>query len=347
MSTVRGMSIMVVSATLGLGLVGSAGLAAPAGPQRAAPAGPQRAAPAGPPRAAAAPRAVDVDPGTRADALTAMAGEAYAYASYLAYGQVADRSGDRRLGRLFRDAGRVELFDHFTAEARLIGFVGSNEENLADSIAGEEQEATVTYPGFAEQALRDGCPEVAEHFTELAGDEAVHAARFRTALTAITDPGSGVEIPVGERVQPVPVEVTEPQCSGQTLENLRATLRGEALANAKYTLYAQHARRTGQSRLFQLWVNTAWQELNEHFAGTANLAGLAGSNEENLRTSIANETNEATVMYPTFSRAAYAVGDREAGALFREIAFDEADHASAFLLALVRVVTPPGAGSRA
>ncbi|MEH1012178.1 hypothetical protein V6U90_03500 [Micromonospora sp. CPCC 206060] len=84
-----------MSATLGLGLV------APVG---------------------AAPRAVEVDPGTRA-----------------------------------------EPYDHFAAEARLIGFVGSNAENLADSIAGEEQKATVTYPAFAEQARRDGCPEIAEH----------------------------------------------------------------------------------------------------------------------------------------------------------------------------------------
>ncbi|MBO4204730.1 ferritin family protein [Micromonospora echinofusca] len=319
MRTAKGMSIMVVSATLGLALVGSA---------------------------SAAPRPVEVDPGTRADASTAMAGEAYTYASYLAYGQVADRTGDRRLGRLFRDTARVELYDHFTAEARLIGFVGGNEENLADSIAGEEEEATVTYPAFAEQARRDNCPEVAAHFAELAADEAVHAGRFRTALTAVTDPGSGVEVPVGERVQQIPVEVTEPQCSGQTLANLRATLRGEAFATAKYTLHAQQARRTGQTRLLRLWENTAWQELNEHFAGTANLAGLAGSNEENLRTSITGETDEATVMYPTFSREAYAVGDRAAGALFREIAYDEADHASAFLRALVRVVTPPGAGTR-
>ncbi|MEU8376807.1 ferritin family protein [Micromonospora sp. NPDC048894] len=282
-------------------------------------------------------QAAGLDPQTRADALTAMEGEAFAHAKYLAYGEQAARTGERRIARLFADTARTERYDHFAAEANLIDFVGSNVDNLRESIAGEEHEATVVYPGFAAQAQQDGCAEAAELFTELAADEAVHAARFRTALQALTDPGSGVRIPVGEAVPPVPILPSLPACTGATQENLEATLRGEAFANARYTSYAGHARATGVLRLARLWDNTAGQELGEHFAQTAELAGLVRDNAANLRESIDGEQYEATVMYPTFSRQAAAAGDRRAAALFREIAFDEADHASAFLRALVRL----------
>ncbi|MFF5174879.1 rubrerythrin family protein [Micromonospora sp. NPDC000089] len=153
----------------------------------------------------------------------------------------------------------------------------------------------------------------------------------------MTDPGSGVPIPVGESVPPVPILPSRPACSGATQANLEATIRGEAFADARYTSYAAHARSTGLPRLARLWDNTASQELGEHFAQAAELSGLVGDNAANLRDSIGGEWYEATVMYPSFSRAAAGVGDRQAAALFREIALDEAGHAAAFLRALVRL----------
>ncbi len=269
------------------------------------------------------------------NALTAMHGEAFAHASYLAYGEWAADTGEREVARLFRQTARVERYDHFAAEARLINFVGGNADNLRAAIAGEEEEATITYPAYAEQARRDGCAEAAELFTELAGDEAVHARRFRQALEAILNPGSGKTIPVGVAVPPVPIPASLPACSGQTQDNLEATMRGEAFANARYTSYAERARRTGLPRLPRLFENTAGQEFGEHFSEAAYLAGLVRGNAENLRTSFDGEVYEATVMYPRFSREAAAVGARRAAALFAEIAHDEADHASAFLGALV------------
>ncbi|MFF5174880.1 rubrerythrin family protein [Micromonospora sp. NPDC000089] len=140
---------------------------------------------------AAPAQAAGLDPRTRANALTAMQGEAFAHAKYLAYGAQAARTGERGVARLFRETAETERYDHFAAEAALIRFVRTNAANLRESIAGEEHEATVVYPGYAAQAERDGCPAAAALFTELAADEAVHAARFRTALEAVTDPGSG------------------------------------------------------------------------------------------------------------------------------------------------------------
>ncbi|GGM50516.1 hypothetical protein GCM10011608_39290 [Micromonospora sonchi] len=283
-------------------------------------------------------RAAVSDPTTRADTLTAMQGEAYAHAAYLAYAQEAERTGRAEIAELFRSTAATELGEHFAEEAELIDFVRSNTANLREAIAGETEEHTVTYPGYAEQARRDGCLPAAALWDELAGDEGRHAERFRIALFAITNPGSGVRVPVGVAVPPVPIEATEPACSGQTQENLLATLRGEAFAYARYIAYADQARATGRLRLARLWENTASQELGEHFAEAANLYGLVGDNETNLRTAIAGEQHEATTMYPAFSRQAASVGESDAAALFAEIARDEAGHASAFLEALVDLV---------
>lgn len=282
-------------------------------------------------------RAADVAPTTRVNTLAAMAGEAFAHASYLAYAQEADRTGRPWLARLFRGTARVERYDHFAAEARLINFAGDNAANLRTSIAGETHEATSVYPAYAAQARRDGCEAAAERFEEFAADEAGHARLFQAALKALLNPAAGAEIPVGEPVEPVPIEAGPPQCTGQTLENLRETLQGEALANAKYTLYAERARRTGQARLAQLWTNIAGQELGEHFSEAATLAGLVGPDTENLRDALEGEVHEATTMYPTYARQAAEAGDRAAAALFREIAGDEAGHAHAFMRALARI----------
>ncbi|WBB79199.1 hypothetical protein O7606_23965 [Micromonospora sp. WMMD882] len=277
--------------------------------------------------------AAKLAPGTRADALAAMQDEAYAYASYQAYAQEAARRGQAAVARLFRQTAREEFDDHFVAEARLIGFVDGNQANLRDSIDGETEEATRTYPSFAEQATDDGCPRVAAHWVELAGDELVHAGRFTTALTALRYPSAGIEAPTGEPVPPVPIEPSEPRCGGRTLANLRATLHGEAFAWATYTLYARHAARTGQDRLARLWTNTGGQELGEHFAETANLAGLVGATTENLRTAIAAE-DEAAATYQRYARRALAAGDVAAAKLFVEIRLDELGHAAAFRRAL-------------
>ncbi|WP_217809769.1 rubrerythrin family protein [Micromonospora sp. NBS 11-29] len=305
MQTVRGVTALVVGAALGLGPV-------PA-----------------PARAAAA------DETTRANTLTAMEGEAFAHARYLAYGAEASRNGHDDIAALFAATGETELREHFAEEAASIDFVGSNEDNLRDSIDGERHEATVVYPGYARQARRDRCHRAARLFDELADDEAKHAVRFRTALFAINHPNSGVPVPVGEAVTPVPITAGEPVCSGATQDNLEATMRGEAFAYAKYTSYAEHARADGQPRLAQLWDNTASQELGEHFSEAATLAGLVGTDAENLRAAIDGEIYEATTMYPSFARQADSVGEDESADLFAEIAHDEAGHASAFLLALV------------
>ncbi|MFC7546703.1 ferritin family protein [Plantactinospora sp. GCM10030261] len=276
----------------------------------------------------------EVDPSTRENALAAMHGEAYAYAAYRAYADEAERAGEERVAWLFRRTARQERGEHFAEIARLIRFVGSNVDNLTDAIEGEQYEATVMYPEYARQAEQDGCDAAADLFTEIAEDETRHAAWYEAARTALTDPDADQNFPVGERVPTTPIPAGPAQCTGQTLANLYDAMHGEALASAKYRLYAAHAWRTGEHRVAELFANAASQELNEHFAEEAALAGLVQSTDENLRTAIAGEREEATVTYPGYRDQAEEVGDRWAARLFDELASDEARHAYRFTRAL-------------
>jgi len=118
--------------------------------------------------------------------------------------------------------------------------------------------------------------------------------------------------------------------SARTLANLDTALHGEALAQARYTLYGEHATADGRPVLGRLFQGTGQVELREHFAGEAVLYGLVGTTRQNLIKTIAGETYEATVMYLTFARRADAVGDHQAARLFRHNAADEAGHARTF-----------------
>lgn len=277
----------------------------------------------------------DVAASTKANALTAMNGEAFAYAKYSAFAGQAARTGKSSVARLFTRTAKVELSDHFAEEAKVAGLVGSDQANLTDAITGETDEATTMYPGFAAVATAEGCTVAADLFTEIAADEAVHAAAYKTALASLSD--ASVTVPAPQVVDPVTIMASSPACSGQTQVNLLAAMHGEAFAQAKYNLYADHAARTGHPAIAKLFRGTATVELTEHFAGEAVLAGLVGSNRTNLKTAIAGETYETKTMYPAFSREAAAAGDRAAARMFWTIGREEGAHAHAFAAALHRL----------
>ncbi|MFE1457196.1 rubrerythrin family protein [Streptomyces sp. NPDC058735] len=270
-----------------------------------------------------------LNPQTLADLETSMRGEAFANASYTFYADQADRENLPATARLYRRTAAVELHEHFREEAELAGVVGSDAENLRDAIEGETYETKVMYPTFARQAAEDGDDDAAELFTEIARDEAQHLKRFRAALKVV-ETGRG-RIPAPPPVDAVEVPAGDPQVHNErTLANLDTAMHGEALAHARYTLYAEHAAAEGHEDLARLFRGTAEIELREHFAGEAVLFGLVRSTRENLEKTIAGERYEAREMYPTFARRAAAVGDAEAARLFRHNASDEARHARAF-----------------
>lgn len=122
-----------------------------------------------------------------------------------------------------------------------------------------------------------------------------------------------------------------------TLDNLSTAMHGEAFAYVKYMLFAERARRSGNTELAQLFEKTANTERLEHFAEEAELAGLVGSDADNLNDAILGESYEIETMYRDFARQAGAAGDQAAAARFEEIRHDEMKHRDAFKEALAKL----------
>lgn len=122
-----------------------------------------------------------------------------------------------------------------------------------------------------------------------------------------------------------------------TTEDLSTAMHGEAFAYAKYMLYAEHARQTGNEELAKLFEASAKTERLEHFAEEARLAGIVGSDEDNLKDALKGESYEVEIMYREFSEKAAAAGDKAAVDRFEEIRHDEMKHRDAFKAALSSV----------
>ncbi|WP_204059637.1 ferritin family protein [Microbispora corallina] len=286
---------------------------------------------AGNARAASVPHGDDLDPSTRTNITNAMQGEALAHVTYRAYARQADRENLPDVAALYRRTAHTELREHFTEQAKLIGLVGDNAANLRDSIGGESYEATTMYKRFAEQAKADGDQEAARLFSEVGQDEARHRSNFVQARNAVTERSSRATVPTDVQAKPVEIQAGPPRVSSsRTLENLRAAMKGEAFAYAKYTLYGDRAGETGQPRLAELFHRTAAVERTEHFAEHATMAGAVRDTGTNLCATIKGETHEGTRMYPDYARQASAAGDTEAARLLNDTAKDELRHAKAF-----------------
>ncbi len=131
----------------------------------------------------------------------------------------------------------------------------------------------------------------------------------------------------------------QPALHAQTKANLSTAMHGEAFAYAKYSLFAEQARKNGNTQLADLFEKTAKMELTEHLREHAELAGLVGTDQENLKDAIKGESYETNTMYPQFAREAKAAGDAEAFKRFEEVGKDEAVHRDEFRKALAALET--------
>jgi rubrerythrin len=134
-----------------------------------------------------------------------------------------------------------------------------------------------------------------------------------------------------------------PLTSG-TRDHLKTAMQGEAFAAAKYQLYAEHARKTGNNELADLFERTAKVERVEHFAEEADLAKLVGDDAANVQDAIAGESYEIDTMYREFAEQARAAGDHAAAVLFEEIRRDEMGHRDAFKTSLEKLHAEPQRG---
>ena len=123
-----------------------------------------------------------------------------------------------------------------------------------------------------------------------------------------------------------------------TRDNLSIAMHGEAFAYAKYMLFAERARKTGNPELAQLLEKTAKEELLEHFAEEAALAEIVSSDVANLENAIAGESYEIESMYRDFAEQAFSAGEKAVGDRFEEIRHDEMKHRDAFKEAFKKLV---------
>ena len=133
--------------------------------------------------------------------------------------------------------------------------------------------------------------------------------------------------------------------SQKTRENLATAMHGEAFAYAKYLLYAKHARQNGNAELADLFTKAANTERFQHFAEEAQLAGLVGSDADNLKDAIKGESYEVETMYREFAEQAIAAGDKVAADRLEEVRHDEMGHRDSFKAALTKI-EPKAAGGR-
>lgn len=131
-----------------------------------------------------------------------------------------------------------------------------------------------------------------------------------------------------------------PTDQGKTRENLASSLRGEAFAYVRYSLYAEQARKEGYEDIAKMFEKIAVQERMEHLAEFVQIYGLVGDTAKNLQDAIHDETQEATTIYPNFAAAARSEGATAAAERFEEVARDEQKHIDEFQRLLQSLQAP-------
>ena len=131
---------------------------------------------------------------TEKNLLAAFAGESQARNRYSFFASKAKKEGYEQISAIFQETADNEkehaevFFKHLQGEDVEItamypaGVIGSTAENLLAAAEGEKMEWGTLYPDFAGIAEKEGFPEVARSFTEIAKVEAYHERRYRKLL---------------------------------------------------------------------------------------------------------------------------------------------------------------------
>jgi rubrerythrin len=133
-----------------------------------------------------------VHPRTRENLLQAMRREAFSFAMYLFYATQARHHGRQQLAELLEQVANQEYFCHFAEQARELGLIGMEAENLRLAIEEEAFEADVMYLDFQAQADAVGDLAAAERFRRLREDERRNRDQFLAVLREL-DPADPAE----------------------------------------------------------------------------------------------------------------------------------------------------------
>ena len=130
---------------------------------------------------------------TMEDLQAAFAGESQANQRYLAYAKQAEKEGHEKIARLFRAVAAAENV-HAGKHLRVLGGVGSSEENLKEAVAGENYEVESMYPEFIADAEKEEEKRALRSFQWAWEVEKEHEQLFKQALESMGDSIGDLEI---------------------------------------------------------------------------------------------------------------------------------------------------------
>jgi rubrerythrin len=130
---------------------------------------------------------------TGEDLKAAFAGESQANRRYLAFAKQAEKDGNAMVAKLFRAVAAAETV-HAHNHLRVMGEVGTIEENLKAAMAGENYEVVSMYPEFIADADKEGDKKASTSFKWAWEVEKGHEQLFKQALAQLGSAGGELEI---------------------------------------------------------------------------------------------------------------------------------------------------------
>lgn len=120
---------------------------------------------------------------TEKNLMAAFAGESEARNKYTFFASQAKKEGYEQIAAIFTETANNEK-EHAEQWYKLLhdGTKGTTPENLLAAAEGENHEWTDMYKSFAEEAEREGFPELARQFMAVAKAEEAHEKRFLALL---------------------------------------------------------------------------------------------------------------------------------------------------------------------
>ena len=134
---------------------------------------------------------------TEKNLLAAFAGESQARTRYTFFSSAAKKEGYEQISAIFQETSDNEkehaqlFFNHLKGGMVEIkagypaGLTGTTAQNLLAAAEGEKFEWGTLYPGFGDTAEKEGFPDVARTFRNVAKVEAFHERRYRKLLTSV------------------------------------------------------------------------------------------------------------------------------------------------------------------
>ena len=114
----------------------------------------------------------------------AFAGESQARNKYTYYASKAKKDGYVQISNIFTETANNEK-EHAKIWFKLVEGIGDTPANLKAAAAGEHDEWTSMYPGFAETAKKEGFDKIAALFEAVAKIEKEHEERYLALLANI------------------------------------------------------------------------------------------------------------------------------------------------------------------